>query len=516
MLIASLGIATAERSGDWHYRMTMPMAECAKHDGVWTVDGPHIHRTRKWLLENADVMVVNMVNDVDFIPWIAKRRERGQVTIFEVNDIPRGDQSRWCEYISHYDAVQFSTDELQRRFGKHAKTSVVFRNMIYAPATLDRKPHAKTVIGWGGSIGHKDDLATVAGPLTDFVNSRDDVELALMADSTLTILFSGVRTDRIRLVSPSSVGDWYKFLQTVDIGIAPLNDTDFNRCRSDVKYLEYVVNGVYPVVQDLEPYRNTYASKMSTAGGLVALLSWLVDSPDHVSNKAIQMRDQAMRTRQAARAAERVIWYRSLCKLDTRDVPVLESSTAHGRHIELDFGDYEQEMWHGLKALNEKNNGATLLYFYRAGQLQPGNYQPHVFSSMVAQGEQRLTHLRKAKELQPDSLYCKRELGDDVLNSIDETIARLRASTGSTFATVPAKQEEPRRHPELFMDIPGGKADAYRVLRAFGVSDPGVQAAVTRLLYAKSDAEDFAQQLVHAMTSLERSLQMRAEEVTGR
>jgi len=37
--------------------------------------------------------------------------------------------------------------------------------------------------------------------------------------------------------------EYFKFLQTITIGLAPLIDTPYNRCRSDVKAIEYSAHG---------------------------------------------------------------------------------------------------------------------------------------------------------------------------------------------------------------------------------------------------------------------------------
>jgi tetratricopeptide (TPR) repeat protein len=49
--------------------------------------------------------------------------------------------------------------------------------------------------------------------------------------------------------------DYLGFLQKLDIGIAPLQDNPYNRCRSDVKFLEYASRGVVPVLSSLAPYK---------------------------------------------------------------------------------------------------------------------------------------------------------------------------------------------------------------------------------------------------------------------
>ena len=45
----------------------------------------------------------------------------------------------------------------------------------------------------------------------------------------------------------------------VDIGLAPLRDTIFNRAKSDVKYLEYAATGAAVIASPVSPYRAAIA-----------------------------------------------------------------------------------------------------------------------------------------------------------------------------------------------------------------------------------------------------------------
>jgi len=56
-------------------------------------------------------------------------------------------------------------------------------------------------------------------------------------------------------------------LEGFDIGTAPLLDTRFNRCKSDLKVLEYSMAGVPFVASKVAPYE---AAVAAGAGGLLA------------------------------------------------------------------------------------------------------------------------------------------------------------------------------------------------------------------------------------------------------
>ena len=106
----------------------------------------------------------------------------------------------------------------------------------------------------GGSIGHLNDMAKISDRLIRWVLSRKNVHLYLMCADQVWELFAALPENRKRRFATGSLADYYNFVSRLDIGLAPLEDTPFNRSRSDVKFLEYAVNGVVPVVQATGPY----------------------------------------------------------------------------------------------------------------------------------------------------------------------------------------------------------------------------------------------------------------------
>lgn len=49
---------------------------------------------------------------------------------------------------------------------------------------------------------------------------------------------------------------WFQKQGPFDIGLAPLENTDFNKAKSDIKVIDYLSIGVLPIVSDLKPYQN--------------------------------------------------------------------------------------------------------------------------------------------------------------------------------------------------------------------------------------------------------------------
>jgi len=110
------------------------------------------------------------------------------------------------------------------------------------------------VIGWGGSHGHLEDMAEVSEPLIEWIISRNNVKLYLMCSDPIWSLFQRLPQTRKQRFKTGSLNDYYAFLKKIDVGLVPLKDTAFNRSRSDIKFLEYAVHGVVPVMQASVPY----------------------------------------------------------------------------------------------------------------------------------------------------------------------------------------------------------------------------------------------------------------------
>jgi hypothetical protein len=112
------------------------------------------------------------------------------------------------------------------------------------------------VIGWGGSIGHREDLRTISAALIAWLQRQRHVRFELMCDPVLAEPFAALDGERFRFTMAGSLADYLAWLEELDIGLAPLLPAEFNRCRSDVKFLEHASRAVAPVLQNLDSYRH--------------------------------------------------------------------------------------------------------------------------------------------------------------------------------------------------------------------------------------------------------------------
>lgn len=101
-------------------------------------------------------------------------------------------------------------------------------------------------VGWVGSITHEKDIKLIRKALIDLLINRPQVKLIFMGDTRFKELFPGFNVETYLGVPFEAYPTRLHGLR-LDIGIAPLRDTEFNRCKSPIKTYEYGICGV-PVV----------------------------------------------------------------------------------------------------------------------------------------------------------------------------------------------------------------------------------------------------------------------------
>lgn len=103
-------------------------------------------------------------------------------------------------------------------------------------------------IGWAGSGTHWDDLRQISGVVEMILEDYPNVVLALAGMKE----YPFPEHPRILKIKPVKLEDYANLVALFDIGLAPLTDTLFNACKSDLKYLEYAAVGI-PVIASKVP-----------------------------------------------------------------------------------------------------------------------------------------------------------------------------------------------------------------------------------------------------------------------
>lgn len=91
---------------------------------------------------------------------------------------------------------------------------------------------------------------------------------------------------------------WYSY-QDYDIAIAPLKDTQFNRCKSNIKWMEASMLGIPCVASDVEPYRcivdGKTGYKAKNTNQFIKYLSWLIESEELRKKIGQQAREEVLK-----------------------------------------------------------------------------------------------------------------------------------------------------------------------------------------------------------------------------
>lgn len=293
LLIGSFG-----NSGDPVYRVHQQAAALAALEGVEVQELHPNARARDQAALAADLLVLVMGMDVELPRLVRQRRLLGRPTVLEVNDWVPGVQrcnpvnANWSDprawgllsqLIHHCDAVQVSSPGLLRRLRPLARSVWLVGNQLSEVPPLRPRAQGPLRLGWGGSAGHLDDIAAIAPALIGWLERHPSVRLEVMGDPVFRELFAAAAPQQFVHHAGGSMEHYLGWLEGLHIGLAPLLPSDYNACRSDVKFLEYASRGVLPVLQR----RDTYAGVRHGHTGLLfndstellALLDDLVADP---------------------------------------------------------------------------------------------------------------------------------------------------------------------------------------------------------------------------------------------
>jgi hypothetical protein len=250
-----------------------------------------------------------------------------------------------------------------------------------------------------------------------------------MCSEPIWTLFKDLPGEKKRWTKPGSLEDYLRFLSKIDVGVGPLEDTAFNRCRSDVKFLEYAACGVVPVMARLEPYERSVKDGATgflydTPQRMVGILDRLIQDPSARMRIIRHAREYVdLDRRQTDHVAERLDFYREVMGAVGADVEggrsrdiflewsKTDGAVVKGRHLELSDSHFERLLSVGLVDMQvAKDTDKARERFEQAAHMEADNYLPHLFGASVSPSPIRA--LTRAIELHPTSLKAWILLGE--------------------------------------------------------------------------------------------------------
>jgi glycosyltransferase involved in cell wall biosynthesis len=171
--------------------------------------------------------------------------------------------------LAESDLIYASTAFLGDHFTTQFPQQTIFQG-IYAPYLNglltdepSEPPSAMTLsaskpltIGYMGSKGHQKDLAMVSPAIAQIMRQHPHLRFETFGTIDLP---DELKPFRDRVCAYKTNTDYAGFLNQLqqlhwDIGLAPLEDTDFNRCKAPTKYIEYTTCGIATIASSGNVY----------------------------------------------------------------------------------------------------------------------------------------------------------------------------------------------------------------------------------------------------------------------
>ena len=267
------------------------------------------------------------------VETIQKIRDAGYVIVVEFDDHPM----RWPE-IGQYDyltfqgahAVQTSTEPLAdylRAFNPHVK---VFPNQVAElPPLREAEPGAETPLTiFFGALNRESDWAPIIEPLNEVIQAAaQPLHFVVIHDRAFFDQLALREGDTKEFTDTCDYGTYRQHLYRSDVSLLPLQDSEFNRMKSDLKLVEAAAHGAVPVASPtvyaetlhseeaatIRNERGEFAEVFHDGPGFRRCLSALISEPRRLQEMRKNGYEYVRRFRMLDdHAASRLEWYLAL------------------------------------------------------------------------------------------------------------------------------------------------------------------------------------------------------------
>ncbi len=251
--------------GEVSFRAYDQQAVANGGDGCW----------RQWLDSfRPEVVFLTRYGQTEGIEILRHCRSRGIPVVYHIDDnlldlppslgaeiLKRQGNATEARHLmlQECDLIYASTAVLAQVLQAHFPGKPVFHGIYAAAFKLPVPPAPGALpltIGYMGSKGHKEDLALVVPALMALMERRPQLRFETFGTIEMP---QELRCfgDRVRHHTVQKA--YREFLQTLaglhwSIGLAPLVDDPFNRCKAPTKFIEYTGCGIPVVASNVVPY----------------------------------------------------------------------------------------------------------------------------------------------------------------------------------------------------------------------------------------------------------------------
>lgn len=227
------------------------------------------------LFDTADIVVAGTVHRTEFLGYLKVLSDLYRVPlIMESDDAPfniDGDHPNkksigvgsWVE-MDAYDQLQdsygviVSTNYLAGMLRRFNREIHVIPNALNADRWTflpQEKDPNKIILGWSGAAGHDRDLRLVKDAFLILLEKYENMEIHTLHGAEDMLKHPRFIND----FTWTNINDYPNKLNSMnfDIAVAPLWDSEFNRAKSNLRWLEYSMLGVPCVASPVEPYKNS-------------------------------------------------------------------------------------------------------------------------------------------------------------------------------------------------------------------------------------------------------------------
>lgn len=166
--------------------------------------------------------------------------------------------------VESADLVTTTTEYLANKF------RAINPNVAICPNSVDfniwkkvsrAKDHDQIRIGWFGGDSHFTDLKVFKTLFPRLCKEYPNVKIVIQAPPMpeWVEFFKDIPSNQLEWHGWADLRYYTLFLASrdIDIGLCPLENTDFNRCKSSIKFLEFSALGAATVAQNMLPYAET-------------------------------------------------------------------------------------------------------------------------------------------------------------------------------------------------------------------------------------------------------------------